>query len=927
MRSPLRRNMADVCVLSPPRHVFVPVAFCRRFHLTMPCDTLTSISSINSMRDGSPPSVVAMTSKKKKRNQNQAAVHPVQQVQPQPQPTPESDIEENFLLDKEAAQPVTSDEPLTVFVPDPEPKMERKARHSKSPPSPPTPPVPISSTPPHSTVTLRSSASPSPSVASLPALYEHRRESSSTLNRLGSPRQSSRDLAQYTKGIVVKPQPPAESDVVSSMFELVHELSSSSTIPPSSQPEKVEWVEIQKVLKHGDPSKSIDIIILGLARGFQIWTITESGVCEEVLSERQGPLRIGKLLPSDPEPIDDATKDRFAEHRPLFGLVDSSMSRTDNQFCCLRFLSLGSGNLVHKLSFPDPILAVEASLKWFVVATGARLVICDHYTLQEQKVIETTPIESQQIAFALRFSYLAWADTKLRSETLSIGGVTEPLEAPDVTYTGQMLSAVKSLSRTVTSVSGSTKKGEMRGVVTIACLDCFNKTEEEFTKLHFMAQEDPVSHIDLSYDCRLLMTADASAREFNVFSLMPHSATPVLATAQHLYVLNRGTTPAKVLSTCFSNDSRWLCIATNHGTVHVFAINPYGGVPTARTHAGGLLNQQSKFSRSAGLSEHDSSLINEARQRRQSERQHILREHPSQRIFGLARASGNPRIGPFPPPLMLKAAKKIRERRLNTENLSAWATDLTHTSLSSSTINTKKGKMETPKMALAFASRPVHDVKSTSVLVLTADGVLCEYGLHGSTGQASDEQIRLDIVPQASWTLYRTKNTADLVTPLQAASPLMRWTTVDSSPTRARTDSYRIDPNTEWNGQVEDVCTYSVPHRRLWQGPQFAFFSVNEAPEPVQVSSSDYGGTQSIPIVIGDGDYGPHATRVEWCGSASGERTCEKERDEIAKRIADAMGELEINPDVEREEKSSIDDVFFDSTDHTSITRDSTLRE
>lgn len=35
-------------------------------------------------------------------------------------------------------------------------------------------------------------------------------------------------------------------------------------------------------------------------------------------------------------------------------------------------------------------------------------------------------------------------------------------------------------------------------------------------------------------------------------------------------------------------------------------------------------------------------------------------EHPSQRIFGLAKASGNPRIGPFPQPLVLKAAKKIR---------------------------------------------------------------------------------------------------------------------------------------------------------------------------------------------------------------------------------------------------------------------------
>ncbi|CAJ0581080.1 unnamed protein product, partial [Mesorhabditis spiculigera] len=856
------------------------------------------------MRDGSQPTAT-MTSRKKKRNQ-QTAVHPIQQVQPQPQSKPGSDVED-FICEQDQRDSDPDSDTLNVLVPDPEPSKDDRIRYPVLPS--PTPSIPISSTPPQSIAQgpRNTSASPSPSIASLPALYEHRRESSSNLNRMGSPRQSSRDLSQYTKGIIVKPQAVPESDVVSSMVDFVQDvipISAQANLPPSAQPEKIEWVDIQKVTKFGDPNKTLDLIIIGLARGFQLWTITESGICEEVLSERQGPLRVGKLLDSEPEPMEPDARDKFDGQRPLFALVDSSSSRSETLFCCLRFLSLGTANVVHKLTFDDPILEVESSSKWLVVAAGSRLTVCDQFTLQKRRSIEVATFDSQ-LPMAMRNSYLVWSDSQVRTDLVSIGGVAAPVEVTEASYTGQMLSAVKSISRTVTSVSSSSKKEEPLGVITVACLDCWYREdakEDSHIKAHFIAQHGGISHIDMSQDGRLLVTADSTARDFNVFSLLLHSGTSSLGAAQHLYILTRGSTPAKVLSTTFSNDSRWLCISTNHGTVHAFALNPYGGPPTNRTHAGRLHNQQSKFTRSAGLSDAD---FSDDRHRSQSGQHYIMREHPAHRAAGsLGRASGNPRIGPFPPPL---------NRRLNAENLSAWASDLTHSTLGPHA-NTRRGKL-----ALAFASRPVNDIKSTSVLVLSLDGILYEYGMRGSAGQEADAPIKIDIVPQASWTLFRTKNTPDVVTPLQPLSPLIRWTTYDATPTRVRSDSYRVDPNNEWNGQVEDTCTYSAPHRRLWQGPQFTFFSINET-QPIQVSQAHGAGTQTIPIVIGDGGYGPHATRVEWCGSANGDRTGEKERDEIAKRIAEAMGE-ERSIDHDKEEKSSIDDVFFDSSDHSAPAR------
>ena len=43
--------------------------------------------------------------------------------------------------------------------------------------------------------------------------------------------------------------------------------------------------------------------------------------------------------------------------------------------------------------------------RWFVVATGARLVICDHYTLQEQKVIEVSVLN-------FKLSIFEWITSK-----------------------------------------------------------------------------------------------------------------------------------------------------------------------------------------------------------------------------------------------------------------------------------------------------------------------------------------------------------------------------------------------------------------------------------------------------------------------------------------------------------------------------------
>ncbi|KAG6884264.1 hypothetical protein C0993_012694 [Termitomyces sp. T159_Od127] len=55
-------------------------------------------------------------------------------------------------------------------------------------------------------------------------------------------------------------------------------------------------------------------------------------------------------------------------------------------------------------------------------------------------------------------------------------------------------------------------------------------------------------------------------------------------TAWSMYTLRRGRTGAVVESVGGSADGRWLALATRKRTVHVFALNPYGGPPDVKSH-------------------------------------------------------------------------------------------------------------------------------------------------------------------------------------------------------------------------------------------------------------------------------------------------------------------------------------------------------
>jgi len=55
----------------------------------------------------------------------------------------------------------------------------------------------------------------------------------------------------------------------------------------------------------------------------------------------------------------------------------------------------------------------------------------------------------------------------------------------------------------------------------------------------------------------------------------------------HMYDLRRGRTSAVVEGLDWANDGRWIALATQKRTVHIFATNPYGGPPDVQSHVKG----------------------------------------------------------------------------------------------------------------------------------------------------------------------------------------------------------------------------------------------------------------------------------------------------------------------------------------------------
>lgn len=130
-----------------------------------------------------------------------------------------------------------------------------------------------------------------------------------------------------------------------------------------------------------------------------------------------------------------------------------------------------------------------------------------------------------------------------------------------------------------------------------ACVRILDLGSDARTVCAFAPSTNAVALVAFSPCGRMILTADVLGHAFNVFELplvgaFASGSQPSASTLLHRYKLLRGITLADVVRAEWSPDAQWIAIGTRSGSVHVFAVNPFGGEPSIANHVLGKIRNR-----------------------------------------------------------------------------------------------------------------------------------------------------------------------------------------------------------------------------------------------------------------------------------------------------------------------------------------------
>lgn len=690
-------------------------------------------------------------------------------------------------------------------------------------------------------------------------------------------------------GIVVRPQAISDKSYVESVVNFLQDVVPQAvTGVKQEEKERVLWVKFEEadindnILNQEEISSGVSVpllLILGYTNGFHVWTIPSTGEAQEVLSLRQGPVRLVRMLKTPLEAT--KSKDEFADVRPLFAVCDAASPSLP--FSTVNLWSLSSGEQVHSIGFKSEVYDVLCNRRLMVVALQEKIAAFDACTFKNCFCITSCyPAPSPNLnPLALNTRWLAYADCKLVPNHQSCGGVCGDNSQ---SYTATVISAAKTLTRgltilgrwTGTEVSNdylNQKSTITPGVVTIIDTQkigngefCVQEDDHEGIGIvaHFLAHAgQPLSGMSFDPSGSLLLTADVLGNNFHVYHILPHPICPSLGAVHHLYTLHRGDTTATVHGMAFSFDSRWVAVSTVRGTVHVFPITSYGGPITVRTHSSRrVVNRSSRFHTSAGLDDLDQATTGSGRHSPCNGTGPNLSCSPNGSPLSstgtpLARESltststsnnglVNPRLPPLPHSYLVQPLAQIR----TPDGPRCGGPCCTGSAQSSNKCNGRVGLEYSVGAAMTFApsrgwlggspnstrAEPCRSSPVDSLFVLDLHGNLTEYVLEPqavkTVPQSDDTPLNLSTTGRAQWTLARCvtwpeskspviKDVGLLLGRLKVSPCELSNHAVNQEKKIGKESESRISDD-QWLANI-DMETHSAPHRRLWMGPQFSF--------------------------------------------------------------------------------------------------------
>ncbi|XP_028321108.1 BCAS3 microtubule associated cell migration factor isoform X1 [Gouania willdenowi] len=745
-------------------------------------------------------------------------------------------------------------------------------------------------------------------------------------------------------GVVVRAQAAMEQSYMESVVTFLQDVVPQAYhgAPLSDEKEKILWVRFEKadindsscnpdfMELHSSSTDPPLCLMIGYTDGIQIWSVSLAGEAQELFSVRHGPVRAARILPA-PE-INPQTADNFSDKRPLLGVCKSTVSSGSSPaYFCADLYSLRTGEMVKSIQFKTPIYDLHCNKHILVVCLQEKIAAFDSCTFTKKFFVTSCyPCPGPNFnPIALGSRWLAYAENRLIRCHQSWGGACgENAQS----YTATVISAAKTLKTGLTMVgkvvtqlagtipttstdedsspqSSSRRSPYNPGVVTIIDTHVVGEgqvlvnedSEGGGLVVHFPAHEKPISCMQFNPSGMLLVTADTLGHDFNVFQILTHPLTSSQSAVHHLYTLHRGETEAKVQDMSFSQDSRWITVSTLRGTSHVFPINPYGGMPCARTHVSPrVVNRMSRFQKSAGLQEIEQELSRAATTGGGASS--VLGVGGGGALGGRCSPISGLSSSPSTSPLHAKVCSQdlynnFTNNNLGNPRLTALPTltvvlplaqikqPMTLGTITKRSGQTKPHSQLSPSkssggefsVATIFASsrswfisnpnlKREKDQSKQSVVdslyILSCSGNLVEHVLEprpiGSAQKLSDDTLlELDTCPKACWNLARTPHWNELQPPFSSTHPLVLASdlvqnyqyNLSAMPLRSkdvrgqRESSDRLasdhsrEVDEEWLSQVE-IVTHTGPHRRLWMGPQFQFKTIQPSGQTTVISSS-----------------------------------------------------------------------------------------
>ncbi|KAJ3435061.1 breast carcinoma-amplified sequence [Anaeramoeba flamelloides] len=314
-------------------------------------------------------------------------------------------------------------------------------------------------------------------------------------------------------------------------------------------------------------------------------------------------------------------KSRFKGKFPIVGIVFKHQTRKYSRNK-LYLWSLTEHKFVGTLNFQNEVLNFKSNARALVVGTKEHVLILDPISFEIKRKFQCYPNPTHTAVFALGERYLAYPcpsdfnvqkllQQQKEKEKVKENCIEIEQKEDEEWFENYKLELKRGQKQTNLKLSTRAKIGKFgnklfkealkisgdstKKVINVITNSGENeKLNEEELPINprgsiiirdivdykiitfFKAHNHSLAYLEFDKTGTMLITSSKVGTQYHIIKLNP-KLNPPRKSYQQLYTLNRGMTRATTTGAFFSPDMNKIAISSNHGTIHLFLLNPFGG--------------------------------------------------------------------------------------------------------------------------------------------------------------------------------------------------------------------------------------------------------------------------------------------------------------------------------------------------------------